>query len=579
MTETVIGIDLGTTHSEVAYIKDGQPVVLSIDGSPLVPSVVSLAPDGSLLVGQAALNNELSDPDNTVRWIKRKMGSESVVTIGGKTYTPAMVSSIILRYLKEAAERHLGAPIQKAVVTVPAFFNERAREDTREAARLAGLEVLRLVNEPTAAAMAYARGSSHDGKWMVYDLGGGTFDVSIIDSSDAVMEVRASHGDVHLGGHDFDRELAHRAVEAFSKQYGIDLHQDHRAWARVIRAAEQAKIRLSTEAEVSLREEYIAKDGSGAPLHLVFSVRRTELETQVLPALERTITSVRQALKQASCMPTAITRVLLVGGVTRMPLVSNLLRQELNLEPQTWINPDTVVAQGAAIEAATLVGAKFGAVMVDITPHTLGIGARNVDYVYEVVPLIHRNTPLPCIASEMFQRIHEEQEVIQIEIFQGESSDPERCMKVGQFVLDNLGYSETKDVHCKFTLDRSGLLEVSVTDLGSGKAVTRIIERPEPTRRANLADMDSLRLSRSENIVSDETEDVWAAEQPVEIEQREEVTPAKHDDGIIAQAETLLQRTDLDPTDREDLANRLIEARANKDGAQERLADLVYFLQ
>ncbi len=584
MEEPVIGIDLGTTHSEVAYLNDGQPAVISVAGSALVPSVVSLGPDGELLVGQAALNNELNDPVNTVRWIKRKMGTEAVVTIGGKAYTPAMISSLILRYLKQAAEVHLGKPVSKAVVTVPAFFGERAREDTREAARLAGLEVLRLVNEPTAAALAYAMGNRDQGKWLVYDLGGGTFDVSVVDCSQAVMEVRASHGDVNLGGHDFDRDLAHRAAESFKKQHGIDLHAEPRAWARLVRAAEQAKIRLSSEAETVIREEYLAKSADGADLHLTFPVRRTELEAQVAPAIERTISSVRQALAQADCLPSAITRVLLVGGVTRMPLVAQLLRSELQLEPQAWINPDTVVAQGAAIEAATLCGAKLGAVMVDITPHTLGVGALTFGDVVEVVPLIRRNTPLPSQASEVFFKRHEDQDAIEISIYQGESRNPAHCMKVGEFHLDHLGTSASCEVHCRFDLDRSGILTVHVTDLGSGKALTRVIERPSGTRRANLADLASVRVAESEQVERDESVDEWAANRPDEPDQEEaddQVVEAEvvTDDAVVAQAESVLARTDLDAADREELSAVLAQVRAGADGARQRLADLVYFLQ
>lgn len=579
---TVIGIDLGTTHSEVSFLHDGEPTVLSIAGSALVPSAVSLAADGRMLVGRAALNNELAAPTNTVRWIKRLMGTERTVTIGGKTWTPAMISSLILRYLKEAAEAQFAAPVSQAVITVPAFFSERAREDTREAARLAGLDVLRLVNEPTAAAAAYARGNKRDERWLVYDLGGGTFDVSIVESAGEILEVRASHGDVLLGGHDFDRELARRASEDFLKRHGIDLAQDPRAWARLLHAAEAAKIRLSSEAEAVIREEHIATLG-GRDLHLEFPLRRTEYEAQIAPAIERTLSSVRQALTMASCGPGAITRVLLVGGVTRTPLVQQLLRKELGIEPQAWINPDTVVAQGAAVEAAALAGERVAAALVDITPHSIGVGAMDPFMRLRNHILVRRNTPLPCTASQVYYKHHEDQDAIEVEIFQGESEIPERNQSIGKFYLDQLGQNKNREVHCRFDIDRSGLLQVSITDLGSGKSESRVIERPRPAQRANLADLETVRLDAPENISADEHVDEWdgvapSAHEFVAESESAPATPAGLDPDLIARAEALLAREDIDPADREELIIRLTSVRAGNLDEAARLRDLVYFL-
>ena len=579
---TVIGIDLGTTHSEVAYLKDGEPTVLSIAGSALVPSVVSRAADERLLVGRAALNNELAAPRDTVRWIKRLMGTERTVTIGGREWTPAMVSSLILRHLKEAAEAQLGAAVGRAVVTVPAFFSERAREDTREAARLAGLEVLRLVNEPTAAAAAYARGNRSDERWLVYDLGGGTFDVSIVECAGEVLEVRASHGDVLLGGHDFDRELARRASEDFLKRHGIDLAQEPRAWARLLRAAEAAKIRLSAEAEAVIREEHIATVG-GRDLHLEYPLRRTDYEAQIAPAIERTLGSVRQALAMAGCGPDAITRVLLVGGVTRTPLVQRALRQELGIEPQAWINPDTVVAQGAAIEAAALSGERVAAAVVDITPHSIGVGVLDPLYRLRNHILIRRNTPLPCAASEVFYKTEDDQDTIAIDIFQGESEIPERNQRIGTFHLDHLGHSATREVHCAFAIDRSGLLQVSISDLGSGKGERRVVERPRPLLRADLASLESVRLDAPEEVVEDDHQDAWDGNSPVAEVEGDPATsapepPAGIDAELIAQAEAVLARAGLDPADREELTIRLASVRGGDTDAHARLADLIYFL-
>jgi molecular chaperone DnaK (HSP70) len=580
---TAIGIDLGTTNSELCWMAGGEPQVLTLAGSALVPSAVSLAADGRLLVGQAALNNELAAPQDTVRWIKRLMGSDQTVRLAGKDWTPAMVSSLILRHLKEAAEAHLGVPVTQAVITVPAFFSERAREDTREAGRLAGLEVLRLANEPTAAAAAYARGNRRDETWLVYDLGGGTFDVSIVQCTHGVMEVRASHGDVQLGGHDFDRLIALRAAAAFRAEHGIDLQTDARAWARLLRAAEAAKIRLSSDPTAILREEHIASAG-GRDLHLVHELRRTEYEAMIAPAIERTLSSVRTALDLAGIAAGALTRVLLVGGVTRTPLVQLRLGQALGLEAQAWINPDTVVAQGAAVEAAALAGEAVATALVDITPHSLGLGVLEDGYDYRNCILIHRNTPLPCSVSRMFRKLEDDQERIEIEIFQGESPLPERNQRIGQFLLDDLGISETGEVHCRFDIDRSGLLAVSVTDLGSGKAIQRVVERPRAVQRAGLAELGSVRLVAEGDLGSGDQEGpAWDALRPDDaiVAASEPVPEAPADPGLaglLAQAEALLGRSDLDPADREEVSARLAAAATGETAARDRLKDLLYFL-
>ncbi|MBA3846139.1 MAG: Hsp70 family protein [Planctomycetes bacterium] len=580
---STVGIDLGTTNSEIAWLDGGEPQVLAIGGSALVPSVVSLAGDGRILVGATALNNELLAPGDTVRWIKRRMGTDQVVQFAGKSWTPAMISSLILRHLKEAAEAHLGRPVTRAVVTVPAFFSERAREDTREAARLAGLEVLRLVNEPTAAAAAYARGNRRDEHWLVYDLGGGTFDVSVIATAGEIMEVRASHGDTQLGGHDFDRQLATRAAEDFRARHGIDLAVDPRAWARLIRAAEAAKIRLSRDATATIREEHIA-NAKGADLHLEYEIRRTEYEAMIAPAIERTIASVRNALAQAGLDARAITRVLMVGGVCRTPLVQNRLREALGLEPQAWINPDTVVAQGAAIEAAAMAGEHIAAAMVDITPHSLGVGALGADAQLRNCILIRRNSPLPCSASEVFYKQFPDQERLEIDVFQGESPSPERNHRVGSFTLDGLGSSETREVHCRFDIDRSGLLQVAVTDLASGVNITRTIERPRPVQRTGMADLGSVRIVDALELGEGDAEaGDWEALRPdpgpSQVDEDEASGEGGDDAALAQQVEDLLARSDLDQSDRDELAARLTSARAGDAAAQARLRDLVYFLQ
>ncbi len=585
MSTPVIGIDLGTTHSEVSYLdSNGKPVVIAIDGSPLVPSVVSLGADGTWLVGQAAVNNELNAPGDTVRWIKRHMGQDTLVAIGGKPCTPAQISGLILRHLRNAAEAQLGGPVTQAVITVPAFFGERAREDTRESARLAGLEVLRLINEPTAAASAYAMGNRRDETWLVYDLGGGTFDVSVVACSEAVMEVRASHGDVALGGHDFDRELAGRAAEDFRHRHGIDLQQDPRRWARVLRAAERAKIRLSSHADAVLHEDYIADGAQGARLHLEFPIRRTEYEAMITGAVDRTLVSVRTALDRAGVAPDQLSRVLLVGGVTRTPLVQAALAQELGLHPQAWINPDTVVAQGAAIEAAALTGRRLGAMMVDVTPHSLGVAAMGADGMLSIVPLIHRNTPLPAQASRMFFRQSEEQDRIDIEVYQGESPDPSLCDRIGLFTLDKLSRSESREVLCRFDLDRSGILTLNVTDVGSARSLVRRIDQAREVRSADLANLAAARLAAPLAVATDESYDDYAEQRPADEPAPLIETASSPPDDTVTElrrrAQAILARPGLDPMDAEELRARLAAlAEHGADAGRQALTDLVYFLE
>src|SRR3990167_751560 len=368
MQKKIVGIDLGTTNSEISFIVDGKPHLLQIDGNKVIPSVISIDAQGTVFVGQMAINNELADPDNTIRLIKRKMVKEEILSVQGGEYTPPMIASLILAYLKKAAEDFCGESISQAVITVPAFFNESQRQATKLAGEMAGLEVLRLLNEPTAAALAYSLGKKHKELSLVYDLGGGTFDVSIVDLSEGVMEVLASDGDVELGGADFDLMIAHKIRASFQQQHAIDLSKNPLSWNRLLRAAEKAKIRLSTESEADILEEFI-EEKNGVHLHLQMRITRFEFETMIRSSLEKTLLSVRRALKEASCESSSLDRVILVGGSTYIPLVSQLLEQELGITPQAWLNPETVVAQGAAIEAASLKGESLGTILLDVTPH------------------------------------------------------------------------------------------------------------------------------------------------------------------------------------------------------------------
>lgn len=593
--EVFVGIDLGTTNSEIAFIYHDKPMVLKIDGSKIIPSVVSLDAEGRILVGKLAVNNELLAPQNTIRWIKRKMGREEIIPLGHQAYTPPMISSLILKRLKSAAEEFLKQPIRKAVITVPAFFNEKQREATKEAAELAGLEPIRLLNEPTAAALAYALGQNFRGHCLVYDLGGGTFDVSIVDFADQLMEVKASHGDTELGGTDFDKMIADQARQAFLQEHGIDLAKDSLSWARLMRAAEASKIRLSTEAKADIIEEFIATD-QGKPLHLKYSISRVDFEGMIRATIERTLISVRKALEMASLPVEKIDRVILVGGSTYIPLVAEILERELSLVPQAWIDPATVVGIGAAIEAAKLSGKTIGPLMVDVTPHSLGVECLDIDGSLMNYILIRRNTPLPSIASRVFYKCFDEQDKIEIKIHQGESIHIHQNQFLGEFKLDGIA-GGGGEVYIKFELDRSGLLHVTASHLSSGKQTHKTLKRVSHSRvkHASLADLESVHLVTEEaDDVDDEhfllTQEDFSEAESLLIEAEADLIEATNggEEGInnfsleerelLDRAKKISEFSHLEEIDRQELLNEFMLAQAGDKEALKRLSNLIYYL-
>lgn len=585
--EIFVGIDLGTTNSEIAFIYRNKPMVLKIDGSKIVPSVVSIDSEGHLLVGKPAINNELLAPQNTIRCIKRKMGREEIIPLGNQAYTPSMISSLILLRLKRAAEEFLKQTIRKAVITVPAFFNEKQREATKEAAELAGLEPIRLLNEPTAAALAYAIGQNFRGRCLVYDLGGGTFDVSIVDFADQLMEVKASHGDTELGGTDFDKMIADRARQAFLQDYGIDLAKDPLSWARLMRAAEAAKIRLSTEATADMMEEFIATD-QGKPLHLKYSISRTEFEEMIHPTIERTLISVQKALEMASLSAEQIDRVILVGGSTYIPLVTEILEKELAIVPQAWIDPATVVGMGAAIEAAKLSGQTIGPLMIDVTPHSLGVECVEMNGELINYILIRRNTPLPSVASHIFYKAFIEQKGIEVKVYQGESIHIHQNQSLGSFRLDGIeGGGE--EVYIKFELDRSGLLHVTASHLASGKQTQHTLRRVSHSRvkHASLADLETVHLKMEELKEFDEEpflldeENFLSAESIMveEIFKAESKEFSVEEQALLDRAKKISELHDLEEIDSKELLNELIASQAGDKEALKRLANLIYYLE
>src|SRR5437763_4651770 len=402
MPEPIVGIDLGTTNSEVAIVRNGQPHVFVEDGDPILPSFVGLADDGRLLVGKAARNQWVLAPERTVKSIKRKMGQDVKVKLGDQEYRPQEVSALILRSLRDRAVQQLGQPVTKAVITVPAYFNDAQRQATREAGELAGLEVVRILNEPTAAALAYNPGEHDLRRVLVYDLGGGTFDVSVVAAEEGVVEVLASHGDTQLGGDDFDELLLTLVCDRFADEHGLDLRQNRTAKARLLRAVEAAKRQLSDHPFARLEEEFIAEK-AGVALHLTQEIDRDDYENLIRPLIDRTMDCVQRALDDANLTGRQIDQVVLVGGSTRTPLIAHLLEDRLGQPAHKEVNPDLIVAMGAALQAAIIAGEDVGSVLVDVTPHSLGIkclddigGGFGVPFLHRFAPIIDRNTPLPA---------------------------------------------------------------------------------------------------------------------------------------------------------------------------------------
>ncbi len=479
MSDLIVGIDLGTTNSEIAAFIEGDVRVLGPGDVRMLPSVVGLSPSGELLVGTAARNQHALYPERTVRSIKRKMGSDGAVSLGDKTFTPPEVSALILRELVEWASRALGERPQRAVITVPAYFSDAQRNATREAGQLAGLEVVRILNEPTAASLAYGYGDGSRHTALVYDLGGGTFDVSVVSVEGDITEVLASHGDNQLGGDDFDDLLAARLTDAFQKQHGVEPGEgDGVARARLWWAAEAAKITLSSEPYARIREESVmVRDGT--PLHLDIEIARDEYEALIRPLIDRTLDSVSKALEDARKGPRDLDGILLVGGSTRTPLVSRLLFEHTGLEPRHDVHPDLCVALGAGVLASRLAGRQVDRILVDVSPYSFGVsylGQRGgVAYPHCYRPIIQRNTPIPLTRTERYETSYPFQTGVDLEIYQGDHEDALNNILVGDFRVDGLtAIAEPNEILCRMRLDVDGVLEVTAVEkrTGTSKHIT-----------------------------------------------------------------------------------------------------------
>ena len=463
----IIGIDLGTTNSCVAVMEGGEPVVIAnSEGARTTPSVVGFTKTGDRLVGQVAKRQAITNPDNTVSSIKRQMGTDHKVTLNGKEYTPQQVSAMILQKLKADAEAYLGETVTEAVITVPAYFNDSQRQATKDAGTIAGLNVRRIINEPTAAALAYGVDKEDDQKIMVYDLGGGTFDVSIIEMGDGVTEVLATNGDTHLGGDDFDQRSIDWMADAFQTENGIDLRKDKMAAQRLKEAAEKAKIELSSAMSSQINLPFITADATG-PKHLDMTLTRAKFNELTADLVDRTMTPVRKALQDAGLRASDLKKVLMVGGSTRIPAVYDAVKKELNCEPFKGINPDECVAVGAAIQGGVLNGEKKGLLLLDVTPLSLGIETLGG----VCTKIIDRNTTIPTHKSQVFSTAADNQPSVEVNVLQGEREFARDNKSLGVFHLDGIAPAPrgVPQIEVTFDIDANGIVKVSAKDLGTGK--------------------------------------------------------------------------------------------------------------
>src|SRR5689334_23628544 len=503
----IIGIDLGTTNSVAAVMSGGEPIVIpSAEGERLVPSVVAMNKNGERLVGRVARNQAITNPQNTIFSVKRFMGRKSDdaevertrkrvpyavnaadngdvrVKIDDKEYSPPEVSAMILAKIKADAEAYLGEPITQAVITVPAYFNDAQRNATKDAGKIAGLEVLRIINEPTASSLAYGLDKKKNEIIAVYDLGGGTFDVSVLDVGDGVFQVRATSGDTFLGGDDFDLRIMDHLIEVFKKDNGIDLNNDRQALQRLKEASEKAKIELSTDMQTEINLPYLTADASG-PKHLVMTLTRAKLEQLTADLVDRTIAPLKQALSDASLTAGDINEVVMVGGMTRMPAVQDRVRAFFGKEPHKGVNPDEVVAIGAAIQAGVLGGEVKDILLLDVTPLSLSIETLGG----VATPQIERNTTIPTRRSQIFSTASDSQTQVEINVLQGERPMAADNKSLGKFILDGIPPAPRgmPQIEVTFDIDANGILHVTAKDKTSGKEQKITIQKS-----TNLSDQE-----------------------------------------------------------------------------------------
>ena len=518
----IIGIDLGTTNSCVAVIEGGEPVVIAnAEGGRTTPSVVAFSKTGERMVGQVAKRQAVTNSEGTVASIKRHMGENYHVTLGGKDYTPQEVSAMILQKLKADAEAYLGQPVTEAVITVPAYFSDAQRQATKDAGKIAGLEVKRIINEPTAAALAYGVEKEGEQKIMVYDLGGGTFDVSILEIGDGVVEVKATAGDTRLGGDDFDERIMNYLVEEFKKAEGMDLSRDKVAMQRLKEAAEKAKIELSGMTTTAINLPYITADATG-PKHLDVTLSRAKFNEMTADLVERTLKPVRQAMSDAGVSANELHKVLLVGGSTRIPAVQEAVKTITGKEGFKGINPDECVAVGAAIQGGVLTGDVQDILLLDVTPLSLGIETMGGVF----TRLIERNTTIPTHKSQIFSTAADSQTSVEVHVLQGEREMAAYNKTLGRFQLGGIAPAPrgVPQIEVAFDIDANGIVKVSAKDLGTGK-------------EANISITASTNLSKEDIDKAVREAEAYAAEDKA---RREEVDTHNHAEHTIYQTEKTL---------------------------------------